>query len=504
MKKSLNLRYAVICVLILNAVIFGDSLVDVQEQDRLAGYLRAHGYPSSGAGVLVSCLETDSVLVSMYPEKKFIPASVAKLITAAVAFEKLGGDFTFKTQVYVDGAFDRLSGALKGDLYIRGMGDPGLYAERMWLLVKHMYHRGLRKIEGDLILDDFYFDSATIGPGFDDDHTSRSYQAPAGALSAGFNCIAIHARPGDKAGDPVLVDVFPPCLHTRIIATAKTVENQPVGLSVTTKTMDDKTAVQVFGSMSVAAPPRYIYRKSWQTWEHFGRVIAGLFQENAITFNGQILHAVVPDSVRQRGLFHTFESEPLTAHIESMLKYSSNFAAEMLFKTIAAREIDSLPGSWERASTVVKTWWQENGLADEPVIANGSGMGKVNALSPAQVVSLLRQVWRSKNYYPDFLSSLSVAGVDGTLKRRFVYSPLKGILRAKTGTLNDLGVSTLAGYVLKDGFTYAFAVLINSKSVGQFQHWQTQEHILELALFPQPKTRHSNSNGESASDSRER
>jgi D-alanyl-D-alanine carboxypeptidase/D-alanyl-D-alanine-endopeptidase (penicillin-binding protein 4) len=193
----------------------------------------------------------------------------------------------------------------------------------------------------------------------------------------------------------------------------------------------------------------------------------------------------VPDSLLSKTPFFVFESEPVYSCIEAMFKYSSNFAAEMLFKTIAA-ETDSLKsnGSWLKGADVVTKWWIKKGLPGTITVANGSGMGNINRISAYQTVALLDTVWSHKEVMPEFVSALSVSGCDGTIERRFTDSWLKGIVRAKTGTLNDYGVGNLAGYLLLKNKTYAFAIFINNAGADQMRHWQLQQKLLET-VFPE-------------------
>ncbi|MDO5577524.1 MAG: D-alanyl-D-alanine carboxypeptidase, partial [Fibrobacter sp.] len=174
---------------------------------------------------------------------------------------------------------------------------------------------------------------------------------------------------------------------------------------------------------------------------------------------------------------YNFVSEPISKFVDNMFKYSSNFAAEMLFKTIAAQ--DSVPGSWASGAKRVTSWWESCKLPGKLEIANGAGMGNVNKLSAVQIVGLLSHVWNEKSYMPEYLSSLSVSGIDGTLKARFKKSPLKGVVRGKTGTLNSVKVSNLAGYLLLGKRNYAFAIICNGVGKGQYDNWVTQEKILE-------------------------
>jgi D-alanyl-D-alanine carboxypeptidase/D-alanyl-D-alanine-endopeptidase (penicillin-binding protein 4) len=172
-----------------------------------------------------------------------------------------------------------------------------------------------------------------------------------------------------------------------------------------------------------------------------------------------------------------------------MFKFSSNFAAEMLFKALSARR-DSVPGSWDRSAKVTAVWWKERGLPGTPIIKNGSGMGNTNRISPAQTVALLSYVWKQKAWCPEYISALSAGGIDGTLKSRFVKPGLKGLVRGKTGTLNAYGISTLAGYLLPQGRApCAFAIFCIKTGRSQFDDWVVQEKIIEKVIDAQLKQR---------------
>jgi D-alanyl-D-alanine carboxypeptidase/D-alanyl-D-alanine-endopeptidase (penicillin-binding protein 4) len=428
--------------------------------------LAKKGYDTLKVGVLIKKLDSDSVVVSHNVNSQFNPASVAKLVTGSAAIAILGTNYRFATRVYTDGAFNRDTGVVDGNLYIRGGGDPGFLAERLWLFVEQLTHLGIRTIRRDLVLDDCFFDSQTNGPGYGDDNSSRAYMAPTAALSASFNTVGVHVAPGGTVGSPVHVHTLPRISGVRIVCTAMTTKaGSPSAVEVKTEQMDGKTAILVYGGMNIDAEPRYIYRKVWQTWENFGWVLQGLFDECGIRLEGRIRHACIPDSLAASEPLFEFSSQPLTEFIGHMFKFSSNFAAEMIFKTIAAVS-DSAPGSWQRGSETVKKWWKQNGLPGEIVVANGSGMGNGNRISPLQVVAVLEHAWNEKATAPDFVSALSVSGVDGTLEKRFEHSYLKG-------------------FVLLRNETYVFAILMNGCGSDMYRHWATQEEILETAI-PQP------------------
>lgn len=450
---------------------------------KLGALLARNKYSLSKVSVSVKQLERDSDIVSYNADSLFNPASVSKLLTAALAFEKLGTNYSFNTCVFHDGVFQLDSGACRGNLYIKGAGDPYFVIERMWLFVQHLICIGLKTIEKDIVLDDSFFDSSATGPGFDEDDSSHPYVAPVNGLSANFNCVSIWDRPGQKIGDPVFTALLPKAGLVKLNVTAKTVAaGASQSCTVTTQKSGEGTMVDVSGGVALDAKPAIHYKKVWQTWEYFGSALETLLDDNGIALKGKIRHGQVPDSIKSRDTFYVFPSVPLYEAVNHMVKISNNFMAEMVFKTLSA-EKDSTFGSWEKSSLLALDWWKQKALPSVPRIKNGSGMGDSNRFSARQIVELLKYVWNQKSYLPEYLYCLPCAGIDGTLKSRFKDSRFKGILRAKTGTLNDYGISSIAGYVLMQNRTYAFAVLFqNCTNRKQTAHWEMQEKILELVV----------------------
>ncbi|KMQ52916.1 D-alanyl-D-alanine carboxypeptidase [Chitinispirillum alkaliphilum] len=472
----MNIRN-VFCVLALTLFFGGNVRADMQQ--RVERLLRENDYHNGGIGIMILDLETDSVVVSVDADSLMNPASVNKLFTGAAAMELFGPIHTFPTKVYIDGNFDSESGIVDGNLYIKGGADPGLSAERLWLFVQHLSHRGIKSVTGDLILDNSYFDSVSLGPGYTQGPNSRAYLPLISPLAANFSSIAIHHRSGHTPGTPVKVDVFPRIEGLVINSSARTAAPGSRGsLNVTTSYNGGRTQVNVSGLMPLNQLPGYTYRRVWQTWEVFGGAMRAMFSENGIEIKGETIEGTVSDSLINSGPFFTFRSQPVTEFVDHMFKYSSNFASEMLFKALAAEYV-SVPGTWEGGAKVISDWWKNRKLPGMPVIKNGSGMGDVNRVSAAQVTELLRYVSQQKTYYPEFLGALSIGNVDGTLKDRFRQSRLGGLVRAKTGTLNSLRVSTLAGYLFLSDRTYAFAILCNNVGSGQFDNWVIQELILD-------------------------
>ncbi|MDR2727902.1 MAG: D-alanyl-D-alanine carboxypeptidase/D-alanyl-D-alanine-endopeptidase [Chitinispirillales bacterium] len=454
-------------------------------QQSVSDLLRARKY-EGGIGIVIKELGNDSVVVSINPDTLLNPASVAKLVTGAAALDLLGQNYTHFTHVYIDGEFNGDSGTVNGNLYIKGFGDPGFSAERMWLFVQHLRHRGIKTVKGNLILDDFYYDSVSVGPGFSEEDGSRTYQSIISALPVSFSAVGIHKRPGQEVGSPVHVDMFPKIEGVKINSTATTVDGSRGKLDVSTSLTSGATQILVKGGMAVNEKPRYTYRKVWQTWETFGGAFRAQCKENGLHIEGKTMRRKVPDSITANPPFYIFDSEPMPVLINHMFKWSSNFVSEMLLKTMAA-EHSGAPGTWPKGVAVISKWWEKQGLPGAPQLGNGSGMGDVCRVSAAQVTELLAYVHNEKTYSHDYIAALPSAGVDGTLKTRFYRSKLAGKVRAKTGTLNSLNVSALAGYMFVDGKTYAFTIIFNNAGTGQYDNWVMQEEILELIAKSRPK-----------------
>jgi len=449
----------------------------------LFALLAKQKYPVSKVGVVLRDCNTDSNMVGLNADSFFNPASVSKLLTATMAFDKLGSKFSFKTLIYMDGPFDPATGVCQGNLYIRGNGDPSLFAERLWLFVQHLSCVGIKTVTKDIVLDDSYFDSTMIGPGFYEESSDNPYMAPVNALSANFNCVSIWARPGANVGDAVYTDMLPKAGDIDFSSSAKTVApGSAQRFSIIARNMQKSTSIVVAGAMSKGAPEKVEYCKIWQPREYFAQVLKVLFTTSSINVKGTFRTGIVPESLKKMPPFYVFPSLPLSDIITDMMKYSSNFTAEMIFKSLSAQR-DSGNGSWPASAQMALDWWKSQGLVGSPRILNGSGMGNSNRYSCRQIADLLSYVYTRKSYYPEFLYALPNAGVDGTLKSRFKHSRFRGILRGKTGTLNDFGVSAIAGYILHAKKTYAFAIVINNcQNKKPYQHWELQERILDLIV----------------------
>jgi D-alanyl-D-alanine carboxypeptidase/D-alanyl-D-alanine-endopeptidase (penicillin-binding protein 4) len=354
----------------------------------------------------------------------------------------------------------------------------------MWIIVQYLSSfYGLKAITGDIVLDDSFFDTASIGPCFiEDSLASNPYAAPVGALCANFNTVELCVRPGEVESQ-VAAEIFPKLPSIDLVVRAKTTAHRKgSGISVESQQETDRTRMIITGSLAKDAQPYFVLRKVRQTWRHFGSIFKMFLDEKGVVVKGKIRRGAVPQSVAAGKPLYTWESPPLWEVVADMMKFSTNLSAEMLFKTFSALR-DSGGGSWEKSSDMMQAWWKEKGLPGSPVLKNGSGMGDCNRFSVTQLAALLTFVWGQKTYLPEYLNAFPVAGNDGTLRSRFKDSRFKTHVRGKTGTLNDLGVYTIAGYALMPKADYVFVILFNHMgSKYPYQHWEMQQKILEMLI----------------------
>lgn len=402
-------------------------------------------------GLLVTDLQTGETLYEHKADVSFNPASVTKVVTTATALKVLGPGHTFKTHVSRAGKLE--SGVLKGDLVVRGEGDPSITLERIWRIASLVRVAGVATIEGDVVLDDSHFDAVRQGAGYAEFNEDRAYTAPVGALSATWNTVAVVARPGAKAGAPVELALDPPTSYVRVVNLATTsaaTRRRTLAVSI------DKSVVTVRGTMPIGHPEKAYYRPIEDPPMFFGTLLREYLAKEGVVVKGAIRKGSIPDALP---LF-AFESEPLGVIVRDLNKLSNNFTAEQLLKAIGAARYGS-PGTSRKGLDAIGEHLLALGFPpDAWTIRNGSGLARDNRVSPRLFVKVLESAHADFQVRGDFVASMGIAGEDGTLAHRMVGLPGEGSVRGKTGTVS--GSTCLAGYAqAANGHTLAFAILMN-------------------------------------------
>ena len=431
-------------------------------------------HPSSQVSFKAIRLKTGESIAEHNADHLLIPASLQKLFTTAAALDKLGTDHVFKLELFASAPVE---GTVLDNLTIRSDGDPWLIPERVWYVAQRLKHMGIRRINGDIIVDATAYDGPHFAAGMEQDESSSSYMAPAGALSVGFNSVLVHVYPAQKLGLPAAVVVEPRSSEIVIQSKATTEAHSRSRIQVDIQERSDgKNVVDVSGQIPIGSKPLGYWRRITQPDRHAGAVFISIMEEVGIEVNGIVRRGKAPEETEP---LVSFDSPHLLELATKVNHYSNNFMAEQLVRALGAMSSES-SGSWSNGEQAMVKF-TKNFLDDklpQPTFGNASGLHDVNKVSTSQTVELLKFMWKHPLRY-DYLSTLPVSGRSGTLSSRFENSTAIGKVRAKTGTLSV--ASGLAGYAFPENDEpIAFAFVVNYYQRGIKEITNAQEEIAEL------------------------
>ncbi len=407
---------------------------------------------SARTSIQVQSLDDGAVVFAQNADDLLNPASNVKLFTAAASLFKLGPEYRFETEFLIDA-----EGGKPRTLYVRGRGDPSITTERLFNIVGELYHAGLREV-GDIAIDESWFDADRLAPGFDQEKGDRAYLAPSGAISLNWNVVGIYLRPGDRPGSKAAVEVEPPSDYFAVESNLATGARYHRRFSVTLGLGSERQKVIVRGTIPSERGTTSVWKKIDDPPLYFAYTLKRLLGERGIKVRGRVRIAAAPQHAR---MLYVAQSETFDLILKRLNKVSSNFVAEQLIKTLGA-ELKGPPGTFAKGIEVVEDFLQrEVGIPrGSYVMQNGSGLNDTNRFSAAQINRLLRFMYERFPLAPEYLSSMGIAGKDGTLRYRFEGSEAVGRLRAKTGTLEN--VTALSGYVQSlGGEKFTFSILVN-------------------------------------------
>nr|WP_255671689.1 D-alanyl-D-alanine carboxypeptidase/D-alanyl-D-alanine-endopeptidase [Corallococcus sp. AS-1-6] len=408
---------------------------------------------SSRVGVHMQSLDDGTVVFSHNADELLNPASNVKLVTSSAALVALGPEFRYETEFLVEQELPA-DGKVK-TLYVRGKGDPTITTERLYGMTSELLHAGLKEVQ-DIVVDDSWFDAERTPPGYDQEDSDRAYMAPTGALSLNWNAVAVYVRsaPGGKA----VVDMEPPSDFFVVDSSVTSGPGRARRVSVKSDAFGDKQKIVVKGQVPDERGAVSVWKKIDNPPMYFGYTLKQLLTSRGVKVKGKVKSGLAPSRAK---VVHVAQSDTFDIVLKRLNKLSSNFVAETLLKTMGA-ELRGQPGSFTKGVDVVEEFLDRDvGIPRGTyVMKNGSGLNDANRFSTAQVDRLLRHMYERFPLAPEYLSSLGIAGKDGTLKYRFDGTDAVGRLRAKTGTLE--GVSALSGYVQSaGGEKFSFSIMVN-------------------------------------------
>jgi D-alanyl-D-alanine carboxypeptidase/D-alanyl-D-alanine-endopeptidase (penicillin-binding protein 4) len=327
------------------------------------------------------------------------------------------------------------AGVIHGDLFLQATGDPSLTPEGLAELARSLRGAGIERIEGTVRLDNQLRDIEALTAG----REAQSYGT--GALILSGDRYAVHVQPGE-IGQNAGVWIGPRMPYFVLHNLVRTVRGKRSRIVVDHSRRDDQLIVTVRGRIGINSRPVNVRKRLADSSAWAATTLAQALSDFGITVRGGV--HVGPPPAGPLSIVAEHASEPLSRICHVINKDSNNFVADSLFKTLGAARF-GLPGTLEKGARAVTDWLMPLGFKPERVhLVNGSGLTHANRLRPADLGQLLYKLYHSLELGPEFVQSLAVGGIDGTIHHRF-HGGLTGFVRGKTGTLS--GVSVLSGYV---------------------------------------------------------
>jgi serine-type D-Ala-D-Ala carboxypeptidase/endopeptidase (penicillin-binding protein 4) len=425
-------------------------------------------------GIEVRSLRTGRVLYGRNAGKSLRPASTLKLVTTAAALDALGPEERLRTTLESAGRLDG-QGRLLGDLFLVGGGDPNLSGRfhqgritaPFEALADQLRAAGVRRVEGRLVGHEGLFSGDRRGDDWGWSDLVWWYGAEVSALSFNDNCADLVVSPGEREGDPLVVDRAPLSDYYRVVSVASTGPQGAPGAPGTFTLQRDlgSNVIRLSGVLPRGAGPWTSSVALEDPARYAATVFKEVLQGKGILVLGDVAtsSAPLPDG---RRVLATRESEPLREIVKAVNKPSQNLHAEMLLRLLGARRKGT--GTADAGREAVDDFLDRiKVVTDAWSIRDGSGLSRSDLLTPHEMVTLLVAMDRHP-HAAAFRDSLPVAGVDGTLRSRMKGAPAEGRVLAKTGTLRH--VNALAGYVAtRSGERLAFFAAVNNHAAGSSQ-----------------------------------
>jgi D-alanyl-D-alanine carboxypeptidase/D-alanyl-D-alanine-endopeptidase (penicillin-binding protein 4) len=330
------------------------------------------------------------------------------------------------------------------------------------MLLRALRGKGLREIRGDLVLDRGYFEVAERDPGRFDGDPFRPYNVLADALLVNYRSLRFVFLPDSERGAVSLyVEPRPPALEIENVlrlAEGPCPEGRAFRAMLKPTFDPARQRASFAGQYPSSCGEKEINVALLEPNDQVAGTMRQLWAETGGIWQGGVREGTVPAEAK---LLHSSESVTLAEIVRDTNKFSNNVMARHLFLTIGA-EAGGPPGNVQKANAAVRAWLARKGLAArELVMENGSGLSRIEQLSVGTLASLLQAAWRSP-VMPEFIASMPVVAVDGTMRRRLKGDGVAGHAHIKSGLLSDQGVRSIAGYVLdRSGRRHVVVMIVN-------------------------------------------
>lgn len=434
-----------------------------------------HKLPASSYGLmvqeLVQELAASEPLLAVNPSTPRNPASVMKLVTTLAGLEVLGPTYSWHTDVHLLGPLE--GGVLHGDLLLKGRGDPYLVLEEFWQMLRALRRQGVQRIDGDLLLDLSHYAPSNHDPAAFDGQGSRAYNVGPSALLVNFQAIRFHFVPS-ASGVIVRTDPELPNLKINNRLTQGSGSCAAYQRGIQFDLVGNANEVNLSGAYPRHCGEYTMLRTALDPARYAHGLFTALWRELGGEFAGGVRQVVAP---QDNPPFLVWSSRPLAEVIRAINKQSNNVMTRQLLLTLAAERIGT-PATVADGQRVILDYLQGIGIDPTGIeIGNGAGLARETRIAPAQLVAMLRHAATIPTM-PEYIASLSLAGLDGTMRNRLDGTAAAGRMHLKTGSLD--GVAAIAGYVdAQSGRRFAVAGMLNHAGADEGIGEQLFDALLE-------------------------
>ena len=470
------------------------SPVPVQTLENLQAKIRQRMSASEvrrgRVGIKIVSLSTGKVVFENDADKYFMPASNMKNFTVAAALERLGPDFKFVTSVYANAKPDA-TGTIKGDLRVYGRGDisistafnNGDYYKGLDNLVDKIAAAGVKRIEGDLVGDESYFKGFALPATWEWDDLQWYDGAEISALPINNNAVDLTVKPG-AVNQPCEVSVLPQTPLMTVTNTCRTTSGgartlkvfKPLGRNLLEISGTMPIGDSFVGYVAVTHPADLFIAMLQQRLELKGIVLIG---------HARVLPAGFRADPAQIEIAR-LESPPFLEVAARTMKPSQNMFTETILWAMGeqlARKSSPAADSATLGLNIVRSFMNQAGIPEEGVLQyDGSGLSRHDLVTPNAVVTLYTYMAKQSRNAQVWRDSLTVGGVDGTLRNRFKGTAAEGNIRGKTGTLDQ--VSALSGHMTTaGGDQLVVSIIVNGVAEPRTRTSLIDDIVIQLANF---------------------
>ncbi len=439
--------------------------------------------------VSVQSLKQGGTLFSLNSSRMLTPASNQKLITSAVAADRLGWDYRYTTKIYATGPLSP-EGDLSGDLVIVSNGDPTInprHPERWGAFdawARQLHAKGVRRVAGQLIGDDNAFAEPGYGVGWAWDDLGLGYGTAVSALQYNENEVELMIGPGLEAGGRAIISVSPPGSGIILDHAVTTVApGQPTRVAL--ERVAGSNMLRVSGQVAIGGAAITESAAVPNPTIQYLNALREALARNGVFVGGNSLDIddarVKPDYSRTTLLLED-QSPTLDVVIDVVEKWSSNVYSETLLRSLAPAGSEATA---EAGLAVVNETMLKWGVKPELYVArDGSGLSRNDYIAPDALIGLLSHMWRDERHREKFQSTLAQSATSGLLAARMKDTPAAGRVWAKTGSMSN--VRSLSGYLLTlDNEPIVFSIIVNGYHVPSTRvEAAMDEALVRLVKFP--------------------